>query len=242
MKTNINRKKNHALLITQEDLQGIVSFLKKEYEYLLVIATCSEGSELKTEDFDEILKYENQNFRRIEEMRIEAGVIGITESYCVLSIQDAGFSSYKIAVVDHDDKKALKVADELAKRFKECKPWYSMLSKLTLLSLLSWSYLLYGSFEFWSYLLRYGKLPKLADFSLMAALSLAIPFILIVIGLLYYDRKVWEWLFPKIWISLGRQIKESEKRAKIRNYLVIGVGATMIIGIAVNIISHYLLN
>jgi heme A synthase len=50
------------------------------------------------------------------------------------------------------------------------------------------------------------------------------------------------YLYPVLFIALGRQYKEYEKRRKIANILFVTIGLAMIVGIITNIISNALTN
>src|SRR6266566_529533 len=115
MKTNIQREHSHAIVLTPDDLKGISNVIGENYGPISFSASCSEGSSFDFTNINEILEYENPSFRRIQSMRIHGGKPLSTEE-CSIDFRGRTFTTCNLSILDHDDKRALKVADELGRR------------------------------------------------------------------------------------------------------------------------------
>lgn len=214
MQTNIKRKCAHAVVLNEEELRAISELLVTNYGELAISAECSEGSSLQTADLEEILAFENPNFRKIIAMAIGAGANH--KERCTVTIREQSFTSCEIEISDGNDGRALKVADELTKRLKECKPFYSIFARITPTATVMILGLFWAMFTIWQAFLQTGKLAT-ENPSLIFMFYLCLPIIaLYFLSMSYIDRG-WKWIFPKVWVSTGRQRQELDKRAKVRS-------------------------
>lgn len=74
MKTTKSEDIRHSLLVEEDDLRFFFDLAKQEYEKLEVSANCIDGSVLESELVDDIIFFENPNYRRIVSISIAASV------------------------------------------------------------------------------------------------------------------------------------------------------------------------
>ena len=72
MKTDIYKNIRHSLLIEENELKALYSFISSKYTQVKVIAICVDGSRLETNEINDITSFENPNFRRIKIISIQA--------------------------------------------------------------------------------------------------------------------------------------------------------------------------
>jgi len=235
MQTNIQRQHKEAIILTPEDLKAISALITNNYAAPYIEAGCSEGSKLTTEDLQEILDYENPNFRRIESLNLrtfqgKGSSISITfnagaESTCVISIRDT------------EDKRALAVADELGKRLTLCRPPYSPLTKLTFAMLGAIALILaaavFVGLSVWPQLTS-----KQLELSVGPLFKIVLPLVLVAMALISYIERGWNWMFPRLWFSIGRQNGELKKRENVRNLIFVVIGLAFVINIIANMVTR----
>jgi hypothetical protein len=236
MQTNIDRQRSHAFVLTPEDVTAMVTLLAKHYGNLSISALCSEGSKLSSNELAEILAYENPNFRRIESLTIRGGEV--YGEGCSIDIGTRMFSTCNLTVSDHEDKRALKIADELGKRFDDCKPWYSFLTRVTPTFLIAALSFVWATLGLWQIVIKTGRIPRSPDISVLYVLYLAVPIVIIYSILVMYADRGWKWMFPKVWFSIGRQDREFEKRAKVRSWVFGGIILSILLSIIANLITN----
>ncbi len=241
MDIRISRKKEYSIIVAEHELRALVNFLSSEYEPIEITAKCSDGSSLTTPQLDDIINFENSNFRKIESLEVNFG-----KSYSQGG--NVGFgggiylSTCSFTVKDTDDSKALKVAKEIEQRFEECRPWYSNAGK----------YVLYGGATVFFIILllstgllfainTQGKEQEFTSkitFGIFQGLLLGTLFSLVGV----YLAKTWFWMFPKIWFDIGKQKAELEKRIKVRNWIFGGIITTLLLGVIASIIATLITN
>jgi hypothetical protein len=235
METNIDRSWSHTVVFTAIDLEGITNVLTKYYREVSIKATCIEGSKFSSRSLDEIFRYENPSFRRIESIAMDFGdpwKIGGT-----VSLGAKLFQTCAISVKDTDDAQALLVADEIEKRLMLCKPWYSIVTRFSLGTWLAIIALTYGTLVTWYKFLQTGILDG-TSIPIITLFYIILPVTVAYIIALNYIEKKWVWLFPTVWFAIGRQKEEFEKQEKARALLLGGVVLTIILGIVANLITQ----
>ena len=65
MKFTISKEIKHALLIDEKNLRELFEFISNKYEKVEIIIKCNDASFLETKDIEEILSFENSNYRKI---------------------------------------------------------------------------------------------------------------------------------------------------------------------------------
>lgn len=238
MHTEIERERSHAMVLTADDIAAIVRLLGAAYEGLTIAASCSDGSKLSTADAKELLEYENPRFRRIESLRIRSGEI--VEDGCVLMISGRTDSTWGFSISDDDDKRALALANELEKRLNDCKPWYSILTRISpMVAFWAIAFTLLVISTWWR-VLATGHFPTASNISYVELIYFVAPLVLAYVLIFSYADRGWRWLFPTVWFCIGRQNREFEKRARVRYWIFGGVGLAIIVSVLANLISHML--
>ena len=72
MKTKIDTKIKHSLIVDKDGLRSIQKFISKQYKHIEFTANCVDGSILETDNIEEIIGFDNPNYRHITEIVIEA--------------------------------------------------------------------------------------------------------------------------------------------------------------------------
>ena len=117
MDIKIKRRITYSIVITEIELKALTNFLFSNYSNISITASCSDGSTLITKEIEDIINFENSNFRKIESMKLDFGEHN-TEGGDV-ELSDGSLSNCKFSVNESDDAKALKVAKEIEQRLKE---------------------------------------------------------------------------------------------------------------------------
>jgi hypothetical protein len=242
VETRIFRTRSHPILVSAEDIKILVQLLSKHYSDAKFCASCSDGSRLTTNDVDEILQFDNPTSRKIQKLEISFNRGGFDDSGDV-ELGDFGLCTTQITVRGGDDVKVSHVASEINRQLAEYKPWYWLLLKLRP-SIILWvaliSYLVVVN---WRYVLLTGKLvdAKIGFDGFISMIYLLIPVMLVLIPAVIYLDKAWDWLFPKVWFLIGRQLREFERRASVRRFVFIAIGLSLIVGVASNFVYSFLI-
>ena len=237
MHTNICRSARHALLLRTEDLKQLWDLLTDHYGELKATLSCVDGSELHTSSFSELEQFENPTFRKISALKFRCGeYIGPT---CTVTLSEQRMATATLSITDDpDDKRALKVADEFAKRMRECRPYYWLITYITP-TLLAWSLpFFWFTIQIWkTFIQSGGKLPTSSvDFLALFYILVPISVFFLVIGE-YLDRG-WVWLFPKIWFDIGRQTQAYQFRVSVRHWVFGVIILSLVLSVAANIITN----
>ena len=235
MKTKIVRSWKHAILVKEIDLKGITESVSQYYSESTFEVHCNEGSRITFQSLNDLLEYENPNFRRIESISMYFDTGG-RECRVLIRLSVSGSDSCGIHIEDNDDSRSFNVANEIEKRLRSCKPWYSFLLRFSLSTYFLIALLAIATIMTWVQAFS-GDLKE-SQIPLIYKPFIYLPF-LIVIGIIFIVLdKVWEWIFPKVWFCIGRQKDELEKRSSVRSKLLIGIGLALLVGIAANLITN----
>jgi len=146
-----------------------------------------------------------------------------------MTIENSLFSNAKFTIKDSDEKRMLKASNDLSAHLSECRPYYSMLARLSATTAMICVLFVISAILWWSQRLKSGKTFEIS-MSIDEFMFSFVPCVLLVGVVLRYVDRVWDWLFPSIWFSIGRQKQENDKRAKVRTW-VLGGFATFAFGI-----------
>jgi hypothetical protein len=138
--------------------------------------------------------------------------------------------------------KVTHVANEVSRQLAELRPAYWLLTKLRPSIALWAALIIYLVVMNWAYVLATGKLIEspVGTGGLISLIYILIPVMLILVAAVLYLDKAWDWLFPKVWFLIGRQSREFERRAAVRKFVFIAIGASVVVGIASNYIYSLL--
>ncbi|HEY3312153.1 MAG TPA: hypothetical protein VGK00_10990 [Anaerolineales bacterium] len=241
MKTNISKTISHSLLVDSDDILSIHSFISSKYNRVIIVGKCNDGSQLEITDIQDLLQFENLNYRKIESITFYAGNNnGEDEEKFSLNIQDRTFYSSELIVSSNDDQKALYVTQEILKRLADTKPSYDWVARISVLTallifLLSLWFVLQASV----YLKIIHIQGEISDG--VGAFNNAIFFAIILIAITYPIDRLRKYLYPKLFFLLGKQKKTIETIRFWRNFIFVTVILTIILGIAVNVITNLFL-
>ena len=229
MRTKIHRSWKQATVIDEIDITKIHQDLSEEYDSVKFKADCSEGSTLTFESLDELIEYENPNFRRINKVNI---FFSEQDNSGGLFFHDS--AAIGLLIEDIDDKRALKVATAIEQRIRYCKPWYSFLARLPLGVYIGTLGIVYYTIFNWLNFLRTDRLIDV-PFSL-SVVYIILPFVAIYLLFLHFADKLWKKAFPRFWLGIGRQKDEYKKGTLMRRW-ILGAVATILLGITANLIT-----
>ena len=241
MDIRITRKKEYSIIVVEDELRALVSFLSSNYEPVNIIAQCNDGSSMTTSQLEDIINFENPSSRKIESLQINFG-----KSYSQGGNVEFGggvfLSTCNLTITETDDAKALKVAKEIEHRFEECRPWYSNLGKYFIYGLGVFMFILLSILVTVLFLadVKGNEAMISSKISIGIFQGLAIGAIGTLIGT--YLIKGWFWIFPKIWFDIGKQKTELQTRIKVRNFIFVGVISTLILGVIASIIATLITN
>ena len=159
---------------------------------------------------------------------------------CLISI-GGGLSSFSLSINDTNDARALKMANELGNRLGDCKPWYSLFTRFSVATLIAICYFCWSSITVWRIVSKYGVFPKGPDGTWIILIYLLIPVCLLYFAIVTFIQKGWDWVFPQIWFSIGRQVRGFESREKIRKLILGGICGSLFLGVMGNIIAYFIL-
>jgi len=249
MKFTISKEIKHAMLIDENNLSGLFKFISEKYEKVEIITKCNDGSLLETKDIEEILSFENPNYRKIisvtitgrnsPEERLSFSTIINNFSWDIISL-DLPFweSTAELTIISEQEEIAKYNSDKLKQLLLELKPsfFYDFLARTSLLSIiiLLWgtlSIIYWGKVIFGVISSIYSKVSGLEAINITLFLAFAVIFITYPFDLL---RK---WLFPKVFLVLGKQRKNMET---IQNYRKIFF-VVFLLGIVISIIAGLIL-
>jgi hypothetical protein len=239
MKTNISKPISHSLLIDSDDVFSLYSYIVSKYKGVEITGNCNDGSQLETNDIQDLLQFENLNHRKIVSISFYAR--NDTNEYhekFALSIKDSTFSSAELDLSSNNDEKALIISQEIQKRLAGMKPAYDWIARVPLpVALLVFGFVVIsfigtGIFLGVIHLVNAEKAFGVGD-TISFMFSLAI-YIVVVLPL----EKLRKFLFPKVFFLIGKQKKTMETIHFWRNLIFGTVIGAILIGLIVNWISN----
>ncbi|GAB5409310.1 MAG: hypothetical protein BalsKO_16750 [Balneolaceae bacterium] len=235
-----------AILVHEAELRSFVNFLDKNFSEIGINCKTVDSTNITFSDLEEFIEYPNFKARKIIGFELscnhENQYLDIKFTNERLFIRPNTISYY----LRYDDRNwGFRFEEDLKHELKEFHPYYNKLTyfNLTLgfpIALLAFP-LLFMAID---YLIKvtglsgftsldYSKSEN-SQFSSVVLIAWLIP--LFLSG--YFLNKLRDYLFPILFISTGKQIKEYEKRKKI-SYFLFGV---ILIGIVINIASDFIIN
>lgn len=230
MRTKIEKSWDHAIVVSKEDLLALERLIAAKFNIDKIYIECVEGSEIQFESLEELLQYDNPTFRRITAVRIHFGEIFSEGGDIFLTSERSHTATF--TVKSDDDDRALALATEVEKRIKEMRPWYSFVTRVPFSILAGLTGLGVGSALAWQRLISHGTPATETNVAIIDIFYLTLPIIAILIVAFIYIDRASRWLFPRTIFALGKQIREDERRGKIRNWILTGViGSVVIAGL-----------
>jgi len=245
MKFTISKEIKHALLIDEKNLRELLKFISEKYEKVEIIVKCNDGSSLETEDIEEILSFENSNYRKIisititgrnsPEEKLSFSIINDL-SKDIISIGSPFFEpTAEYTVISKKEEIAKFNSDKLIQYLSEIKPsfFYDIFSRTTLLSIIA---LFWGivSIIYWAKVI-FGVISRTSsNVSGIEAFSVTLIYCVALILITYPFDLLRQWLFPRVFLLLGKQKKNMKTienwRKNIFTVLILGTLASVIAG------------
>ena len=250
-KSSVSKDVKHALLVNEDDIRYLHSYLYDTFsDSIEYRARCRDGTEIRFDDVEELIAFENPGFRRILEIAISCVKgdeialdlqIGVSES--ALDFPGSRVSA-AYHIYSNDDSELVTIHSKLPLRFKQMRPWYSFLTGIgTFWALLITVFSVSAIFGIYT-------LAMVMLFDNQATISENRPFgsgvdnaigtgvwaILLVIGVII--ERCRSFLFPRVFIATGRQKDEWKKRGKVLNVAVGLVGIGLVVSITGGVIAQ----
>lgn len=232
------------MIVDKGGLRSIQKFISKQYKYTEFTANCVDGSILETDNIEEIIGFENPNYRRITEIVFKAqndsanwsSSEGVTLE---IESQTGGLSriinnvSISLNVRSESDEKAVFVVKEIRSLLKEMQPWYNLLARTSIFVVCALIWIiccLIITVALFMGLITFNT--GTVSFPLVGVLNVSVT---IGLGLLDYVRAS---LFPMIFFDIGRQKRKMEQIKFWRKLIFGSIGLTLLISILANILSR----
>lgn len=242
----------HALLIKEDDLRYLQSYLARTFDDGIAYhARCLDGTELRFEDIEDLISYENPKFRRVVEIAMECRhgdklsldlQVGVTYSFFL----DLPFrrESAIYTIYSDDDGELMKIRSELSRRFESMRPWYSILTLVNSIFILLVPLFLYALLaRTYSIIMKLFFAPPesvstIQGYTFGDVFAPAILFGAILLSLGMVVDRIREFFFPRVFIVIGRQKDEWQKRGKVLNVVVVIIGIGLVVSVAGTLIAQ----
>ena len=235
-----------ACLIEVAEFNQFIVFLSKTFNEINYKGTTEDGTSIEFENLDDLLAFPNFHNRRLT--NIELSATGEENSLNVNFKKRHQFimpETINYTLTYNDQSWGFKFEDDLRNELKEFVPSYNYLTYLEFsFALPLLLFLLLISYLGLDYFLKICGFSGYTDIDLT---KISEPkgsnFIGIIWGLVILIggsilNKIRSYLFPTIFISIGKQVKEFKKRQNIAK-LLFGV---ILLGVLVNLLSDWLSN
>lgn len=237
MKTTVAKDIYHSLIVSENDLNSIFDFLKSKYNSVQLMGDCNDGSSLETGDVDEILRFENVSYRKFTSIRIKA-TSGIDDVFS-LGIYSDRYKTSEIYLYSKNDERALFISQEIQKRLTEMKPAYDWIARISILfatiTILSIVGLVLSGAE----ILGMREAVHGAEITIYDFFNRTVLLGLLILIATYPIDMLRKYLFPKVFILIGKQKTLMETIKKWRSFIFITLLASTFLGIGVNWLSNY---
>lgn len=234
-----------STLIQERELKNLDEFLLKEFDDVSYKGKTKDGTSVQFESINELLSYPNFSARQLLELEI-SGAKKDERSINIEFESERGFivpESINYYLSYNDQNWGFKFEDDLRNELKDFIPYYNFLTYLNytfgLPILLFISLILYMTLD---YFLKEAGLWGFTDidYSIKSESSSSsfpgLAWGILLFGLTYLMNLGRDYLFPILFIAIGKQVKEYNKRKTI-SYVVFGV---VMLGVIINLISELL--
>ena len=246
MKSVISLTIKHSILLDERSLKATYRFMQSKYANVEIEARCVDGTILETKNLDDLLTFDNPNFRKIESLTLH-GING-REDYCMLNISSKYYvvSTADLRVVSLSDEISLFIKNEIQNLLKETKASYNWF--------VTWpsSYILCGTLGATFLLLATLRIFLHFTSPLERAKStIDLPTDIVVYLNIFSAFFLWAFanridhcqklLYPKVVFLIGRQKDEMARRDKMRSVILNGVILAIVVGVVTNVVSNWLI-
>jgi hypothetical protein len=249
MKIKKTNKIHSAVYVDPENFIYFHKFLNSYFKLIKYEVRCNDHSIIIFKSVEELLDYENPDFKRI--VRIDIACSNEEDSNFIRIFPEFSFSlgstltpiEYSINFTDYHN--AISFEKELENRIKEFKPWYSRISTANISSIimliLLFVFLLIIFFG--AYLDITGQFQNTSDTQKSSPylfLTILISGALIVWLFTFILERVQKFLFPKIVVNLGKQKRDYAKKSNLIYFIIVIILLTIILNIVANYLSSLL--
>lgn len=245
MKSNKTKIFTDSVVVYPEDLTYFDDFLRNSFNTIEYTAICEDGTEIRPNSLNELLEYENPDFKRIASITINALDGQSSGDSVEIIIGMAGLPTSGAGVVRFnfkDIKRQNPIEDEVVNRIKGMRPCYFYLNKISFKYFLPLSLLVFSLIMVAIGLLRKFKgtiLTMPVSTSRFTegeetVLALGVYGVFFLVG--YFIDCSRDYFFPKYFFCIGRQKKAFERRRNIVRFIF----GAIFIGIIINIVAAHI--
>lgn len=240
MKGSISKSYKFSTIISCKDLQRLNDFIASEYNFLKYKITTIDGAKYETEDFNEILKYDNYNSRKIEQIIISANHAEkefrfLNDFEIELNDSSRYPDSINYTIRNVSEKEIASYTSQLKDLIMSFKAQSSWIHNIWILLAFNGVMLLIFHFSF----LHFFR-DKI-DETLLYLYPIFISFSIAWISSWVFS-KTSTFLYPKTVFCIGKQIDFFDSRKKTRNTILIVIILGLILSIVGSLIVFLITN
>lgn len=242
MKGNLHQSYAFATIITEKDLMMLSSLVSSTFNFVEYEIKTKDGAEYCVNNIETILRYDNYDYRKIVFFKVK-GNKQETDDFVFpnISISLCDSSLYKEACIldirDMDDAEIAYFSQRIKDYTKQIRAPYWWCHKdifyfwigVTLYAFFAAIYL--NNVDNTE---NYNKIYNILVLYGLSALCMVVS--------MYFGRKIISYFFPEGCFCIGEQAKNVRRKEKYRSISFWTFLITIILGVASNVISHYLIN
>ena len=220
-----------AILIEENTLKSLIKFIQKNFKEVQYLWKCKDNTRITFNDLDDLVNYSNNKGKHLINLSINA--FEDEKSLNVNFHNYIGFIRPQVLSYDltyNDEIWGYKFDDDLQNELRELIPWYSILTYFPITFALVPMLMLGSIFYIWlNFVLEYLNLPTYLDISMNDPIEstknwdiLFWFWMIPLFAIAYILDIIRDYLFPRLFIALWKQIKEFWKR-KMISYIIFGI-------------------
>lgn len=239
MEGSITKSYKFGTFITSDILIELNKFITGEYSFVKYSIHTFDGAVYKIEDFNQILEYDNQGYRRLKIINImgckdRGSDVSFINPDITLSLRDA--SEYNTSV-EYTIRKATQKEiiyltskiDEVVLNFKSNYSWMHTLSARLMFPFLFYIPAVYFIIK---------NMDKITDKTYFMIMLISYSFIGTMMLSWIYEKILL--MFPKTVFYIGKQIQLHDKIKKRKNYFIYGIIFTFILSVLASVTANYI--
>ncbi|TAN68133.1 MAG: hypothetical protein EPN17_09835 [Methylobacter sp.] len=239
MRTVITKEVTHALAIQTRELLAVWKLLQENYSDLRLSAACSDGSILESNDINELLAYENPNYRYI--LKLELSARSSLDERFRLSYSNDSNTTAKLFIESQKNKEAFHLISEMLNLIHEARPMWSPITRIKASTSLIGIGMVLGMWSSIQHLIGPFKQPEaLSHLTGIDLLYLGVLEALVFFALVWPIDKFQSWLFPRITFIIGRQEDEWQNRNRYRSIVFSGFALSVISSVIGSVVYEHL--
>lgn len=238
MKTTITKNITHSILADTNDIKSIFDFISSKYTSVNITGICNDGSQLETQDIQDLLSFENLNYRKIEAISYSAFGDNVNDRF-LLVIQDNKYNTAELLITSDNDEQAVYNTQEIIKRLSDVKANYDWIARVpVLVAVMSFLMLIWF---IWQTSVSTGLISSEQAYTSVSAseyVNRSVFLAIVLFGATYPLEKLKKYLFPKVFFLIGKQKKTMETVHKVRTFIFVTVLLSLLLGIITNWLSN----